>query len=40
MAGFHRSHIEDLVPAPALRGSFANDIENPGVANDNSEAGY
>jgi len=40
MAGFQRIYVEDLVSASALRSSFANDVENPGVANDNSEAGY
>jgi len=40
MAGFRRFYVEDFVSASAPRSSFANNIENPGVANDNSEAGY
>lgn len=39
MAGF-QFYVEDLVSASAFWSSFANNVKNPGVANDNSKAGY
>jgi len=40
MASFRRFYIEDLHSASTLRSSFTNDVENPSIANGNSETGY
>jgi len=37
---FRRLYVDNLVSTSALRGGFTNDVENPGVADNDSEAGY